>query len=78
MAPSIPTSKIFGGGAMKTLGGTCARALLAGFGFASLMMSGTAFAGTGTPEIDPGMATGGLTVLGVGIVLMIERYRARR
>jgi len=52
--------------------------LVVGFGFASLMLSGTAFAGFATPEIDPGMATGGLTILGVGIVLLLERYRAGR
>jgi hypothetical protein len=51
---------------------------IAGFGFATLMLSGTAFAGTPTPEIDPGMATGGVAILGVGIFLLIERYRARR
>jgi hypothetical protein len=31
-----------------------------------------------TPEIEPGMATGGRTILGVGIVLLLERYRARK
>jgi hypothetical protein len=41
----------------------------------ALALSGSAFAGTFTPEIDPGMATGGLTILGVGIVLLLERYR---
>ena len=49
-----------------------------GLGFATLMLSGTAFAGLGAPEIDPGMATGGLAILGVGSFLLIERYRARR
>jgi len=63
---------------MKTLRVRYARALVVGFGFASLMLSGTAFAGFATPEIDPGMATGGLTILGVGIVLLLERYRAGR
>jgi hypothetical protein len=65
---------------MKTLRVGYARALVAGFAFASLMLSGTAFAGfpQAAPEIDPGMATGGLTILGVGIVLLVERYRARR
>ena len=63
---------------MKTISGTYARALVVGFGVASLMLSGKAFAGAGAPEIDPGMATGGLAVLGVGVVLLIERYRARR
>ena len=64
---------------MKTLRVGYACALVAGFAFASLMLSGTAFAGLAqTPEIDPGMATGGLTILGVGIVLLLERYRARK
>ena len=65
---------------MKTLGVGYARSLIAGFAFASLMLSGTAFAGVTpvAPEIDPGMATGGLTILGVGIILLIERYRARK
>jgi hypothetical protein len=57
---------------------TYARASVAGFAFASLMLSGTAFAGVTTPEIDLGMATGGLTILGVGVILLLERYRARR
>jgi hypothetical protein len=63
---------------MKAINGTCARALVVGFAVASLMLSGKAFAGVVAPEIDPGMATGGLTLLGVGVVLLIERYRARR
>ncbi|HXN84755.1 MAG TPA: hypothetical protein VN867_01735 [Candidatus Binataceae bacterium] len=53
--------------------GIFARTLIAGV--AALMLGGTAFAGLNTPEIDPGMATGGLTILGVGIVLLLERYR---
>ena len=48
--------------------------LIAGAAVA-LVLTGTAFAGTSTPEIDPGMATGGLTILGAGIVLLLERYR---
>lgn len=63
---------------MTRITGTSVRALIVGFAVATLMLSGKAFAGAVTPEIDPGMATGGLTVLGVGIVLLIERYRARR
>jgi len=63
---------------MKRISGTYTRALVLGFAVASLMLSGKAFAGINpAPEIDPGMATGGLAVLGVGIVLLIERYRAR-
>ena len=54
--------------------GTFARNLIAA-AVAALMLGGTAFAGLNTPEIDPGMATGGLTILGVGVVLLIERYR---
>ena len=44
----------------------------------SMMATGTAFAGIGVPEIDPGMATGGLAIAGIGAFLLIERYRARR
>jgi hypothetical protein len=53
--------------------------LAAGLVLATLMLTGTAFAGlsTAAPEIDLGMATGGITILGVGIILLIERYRAR-
>jgi hypothetical protein len=45
---------------------------------ATLILSGTACAGFATPEIDPGIATGGLFILGAGIVLIVERFRARR
>jgi hypothetical protein len=41
----------------------------------TLMLGGAALAGCRVPEIDPGMATGGLSILGVGIVLLLERYR---
>ena len=45
------------------------------------LLSGAAFAGVAVPppvpEIDPGMATGGLALLAVGAVLLIERYRRR-
>jgi hypothetical protein len=41
------------------------------------MLSGTAFAGFSAPEIDPGLAVGGLTILGVGLLLLIELRRAR-
>ncbi len=44
----------------------------------AMMATGTAFAGIGVPEIDPGMATGGLAIAGIGAFLLIERYRARR
>ena len=41
-----------------------------------LMMGGTAFARpAATPEMDPGMAVSGLTILGMGLVLFLERYR---
>ena len=60
------------------IAGSFARTLIAGAAVA-LMLGGTAFAGNvpivGTPEIDPGMAVGGLTILGVGVVLLLERYR---
>jgi len=42
-----------------------------------MMLRGTAFAGCVLPEIDPGMATGGLSILGVGAILLIERRRTR-
>ena len=43
------------------------------------LLPGAAFAGIPipVPEIDPGMATGGLALLAVGAVLLIERYRRR-
>lgn len=56
----------------------CIRGLVTGFVLGTVMLSGTAFAVAKTPEIDPGMATGGLTILGVGVILLIERYRARQ
>jgi hypothetical protein len=69
---------------MLTVKGTCTNAL-AGFLLAVFALAGTAFASAVTstatlsvPEIDPAMATGGLTILGIGVVLLIERYRARR
>jgi hypothetical protein len=61
---------------MKIKRETC-RGLVAGLLLGTAMLIGTAFAGEGSPEIDPGMVTGGLTILGVGIVLVIERYRSR-
>jgi hypothetical protein len=60
---------------MSTIKGTYA---LIGFLAATFALVGPAFAGEPTPEIDPGMVTGGLTILGVGIVLLLERYRARK
>jgi hypothetical protein len=71
---------------MLTVKGTCTKALT-GFLLAVFALAGTAFASVvtstatetfSTPEIDPAMATGGLTILGIGVVLLIERYRARR
>ena len=59
---------------MMKVEGTIARSLIAG-AVVALMLGGTAFGGAFTPEIDPGMATGGLTILGVGIILLLERYR---
>ena len=56
------------------MAGTIARTLMVG-AMVALMLNGTAFACRPTPEVDPGMATGGLTLLGVGIVLLLERYR---
>jgi hypothetical protein len=62
---------------MTAISGAYARALIVGFVATFSMMTGYALAGEPTPEIDPGMATGGLTMLGVGVFLLIERYRAR-
>ena len=62
---------------MKFERGIYIRGSMTGFAFGAVMLSGTAFAGLAAPEIDPGMAVGGLTVLGVGIALLIERYRQR-
>jgi hypothetical protein len=62
---------------MKISTGTLARSLIAG-AIIALMMSGSAYAfPTGTPEMDPGMAVGGLTILGVGMALMLERFRRK-
>ena len=63
---------------MKTVLGSHARALVAGFVLGSMMFGGTAFAAFGAPEIDPGMATGGLTILGVGFILLMEYRRAQQ
>jgi hypothetical protein len=54
--------------------GTLVRAFTVG-ALTALMLCGKAFAGEGTPEIDPGMAAGGLTLLGVGVVMLLERHR---
>jgi len=62
---------------MKFERGIYTRGLLTAFAFGIVMLGGTACAGVTAPEIDPGMAVGGLTVLGVGIALLIERYRQR-
>jgi hypothetical protein len=66
---------------MKTFRAIRAGRVAVGFAFVSLILDGTAFAGlagVGAPELDPGMATGGLTILGVGIILLVECYRARK
>jgi hypothetical protein len=45
---------------------------------APILWCGTAFAGTvGVPEIDPGTAGGGISLLTVCTILILERYRRR-
>ena len=44
--------------------------------FAIVVYSGTAHAIAG-PELDPGSMAAGLTVLAIGTVYLIERYRRR-
>ncbi|HXN84759.1 MAG TPA: hypothetical protein VN867_01755 [Candidatus Binataceae bacterium] len=63
---------------MKISTETLARSLVAG-AIITLMMSGAAYAAAPapTPEIDPGMAVGGLTILGIGMALMLERFRRK-
>jgi len=63
---------------MKFKPGTHLRGIAAGFILGTAMLSGTAFAAFGAPEIDPGLAVGGLTILGVGFLLLIELHRARQ
>jgi hypothetical protein len=62
---------------MKFKRGTYLRGLVAGFVCGTVMLSGTAFAIMPTPEMNPGMAAGGLTILGIGILLLIETRRVR-
>jgi hypothetical protein len=62
---------------VRAISGAYARALVVGVAAAFSILSGRAWAGVITPEIDPGMATGGLTMLGIGVFLLIERYRTR-
>jgi hypothetical protein len=63
---------------MKVKLRTRVRGIAAGLLLGTAMLSGTAFAAFGAPEIDPGLAVGGLTILGVGFLLMIEFRRARQ
>ena len=54
---------------------------LALFGIASSLMflglHGTAFALAVAPELDPGTAAGGLTLLTGAALLLLERFRRR-
>ena len=43
----------------------------------ALLCSGTAFAGAPVPELDPGTASGGIALIAVAGVLLVERYRRR-
>jgi hypothetical protein len=63
---------------MKLKRRTYVRGLVVGFVSGTAMLSGTAFAGFAAPEIDPGLAVGGLTILGVGLLLLIEIHRAQQ
>jgi hypothetical protein len=44
-----------------------------------LLWCGNAFAGivTAAPELDPGTASGGVALVAVAAILLVERYRAR-
>ncbi len=42
-----------------------------------LLWCGTASAGTLVPELDPGTASGGIALVAVAVVLLVERYRSR-
>jgi hypothetical protein len=42
-----------------------------------LLWCATASAGAGVPELDPGTATGGIALVAVAAVLLVERYRSR-
>jgi hypothetical protein len=44
---------------------------------AFLLATGAAFAGTVAPELDPGLSSAGLVLLGGATALVIERYRRR-
>jgi hypothetical protein len=41
----------------------------------ALLWCGTASAGVGVPELDPGTATGGIALMSVAAILVLERYR---
>jgi len=43
----------------------------------ALFWSGKAFAGAPVPELDPGAASGGIALIAVAAVLLVERYRSR-
>jgi hypothetical protein len=42
-----------------------------------MLWCGNAFAGVGVPELDPGTASGGIALVAVAGILLLERYRAR-
>jgi len=42
-----------------------------------VLAPGAAFAGTTAPELDPGLSTVGLALLGGTAAFVIERYRRR-
>jgi hypothetical protein len=46
--------------------------------FATIVYSGNLFAFSSGPELDPASATTGITVLSIGAIYLIERYRRQR
>jgi hypothetical protein len=43
----------------------------------ALLWCGTASAGTSVPELDPGTASGGIALVSVAAILLLEHYRSR-
>jgi hypothetical protein len=41
-----------------------------------ILWCGNAFAGIPAPELDPGTAVGGIALVAVAGILLLERYRA--
>lgn len=45
--------------------------------FASIVLTTTAQASVVGPELDPGSTAAGLTILGGGLMYLVERFRRR-